>query len=91
MGRKPRVEIEGGLYQVITRGNNRTSLVAAKERLILVGRRAGASVKQLSEITGISGASVSRRYDAERRKVRENQEISKLAAQIESRYWRGDN
>jgi hypothetical protein len=26
MGRKPRVEIEGGLYHVITRGNNRQAI-----------------------------------------------------------------
>ena len=37
---------------------------AAKEALIVAGRRVGATVRELAEITGINSSNVSRRYDA---------------------------
>jgi hypothetical protein len=66
-------------------------LVSAKEALILIGREAGANLRMLSEMTGISGSAISRRYDAAKSKMRENGEMSKLVEKIEHEYWRGSN
>jgi len=65
-----------------------SAVVDAKEMLILIGRQAGASVKTLSEITGISSSAVSRRHDAAKSKLRTDRELSKLAEKIESHYWK---
>jgi len=65
--------------------------VMAKELFVLTGRRAGASLKLLSEITGISSSAVSRRHDAAKFKVRNNKELSKLAASINEQYHRVEN
>jgi len=56
--------------------------VRAKEVLVLTGCELGANLKTLSEITGMSSSAVSRRNDAAKFKVRENGEMSKLAASI---------
>lgn len=68
-----------------------SALISAKEALILVGRKAGASVKMLSELTGISSSAVCRRYDAAKSKMRRNRELSKVAEKIETHYWKGCN
>jgi putative transposase len=60
--------------------------VLAKEILILTGRQLGASLILLAEVTGLSSGSVSRRHDAARLKVREDQEVIKLAASIRKEY-----
>lgn len=65
--------------------------VMAKELFILTGRRAGASLKVLSEITGISSSAISRRHDAGKFKVRNNKELRQLAASINQRYRRVEN
>ena len=65
-----------------------SAVVDAKEMVILIGRQAGASVKTLSEITGISSSAVSRRHDAAKSKLREDRELRKLAEKIESHYWK---
>jgi hypothetical protein len=41
----------------------------AKEVLTLMVREAGASVREISELTGLDSSSVSRRYDAARGKL----------------------
>ena len=64
--------------------------VTAKEMFVLTGCQAGASLKMLSEITGLSSSAVSRRHDAARLKVRENREIAKLAAIIREHYRQRD-
>lgn len=76
--RVPREEFYG-------RGKNARS-VLAKEMLILTGYQLGASLKLLSEITGLSSGSVSRRHDAARIKIRENGEMMKLVARTKKEY-----
>ena len=61
-------------------------LINANEALILVGRQAGASVKALADLTGISSSAVSRRYDAARRNLREDEQMTKLAAKVARHY-----
>jgi len=60
--------------------------VLAKEILLLTGRQLGASTSVLSQVTGLSSGSVSRRPDAARMKVRENQEFNRLAARLRREY-----
>jgi len=60
--------------------------VLAKEMLILTGYRLGASLKLLSEVSGLSSGSVSRRHDAARIKIRENEEMMRLLARITKLY-----
>jgi putative transposase len=60
--------------------------VIAKEMFILTGLQAGANLKILSEITGLSSSAVSRRNDAAKFKVREKKETRKLAANIQKEY-----
>lgn len=64
-----------------------SEVIKAKEVLILVGRKAGASVKTLADLTGISSSAVSRRHDAALNKQREHREMIKLTERIESHYW----
>ena len=66
----------------------RAPAVAAKELFLLIGSYAGASPKLLSEVTGMSRSAVSRRLDAARLKVREKQEMTKLAGKIKKAYER---
>jgi REP element-mobilizing transposase RayT len=54
----------------------------AKELLALAGCQMGASLKQLSEIAGMSSAAMSRRKDAGRARMRENKEVARLVARI---------
>lgn len=64
----------------------RAGAVLAKEVLVLTGRELGASNRVLSEVTGLSSGSVSRRYDAARLKMRGSQELNKLTARIIREY-----
>ena len=64
--------------------------IMAKEMLILIGLRMGASMKVLSEIIGISPSALSRRHDAARLKVRDNANTSKLASEIIQQYRSGE-
>jgi len=56
--------------------------VAAKEMVVLIGREMGASLRMLSELMEISSSSVSRRHDAAKIKLQENDELTRLAAKI---------
>jgi hypothetical protein len=56
---------------------------------VLTGCEVGGSLERLSEIAGMSSSAVSRRYDAARFKVRENGEMTKLAAGVRREYRRG--
>lgn len=64
--------------------------VTAKELFVLTGLQAGANMKVLSEITGLSSSAVSRRNEAAKFKVREKKEMRKLAASIQKAYRQGD-
>src|SRR5437870_3244227 len=65
--------------------------VMAKEALILVGSKAGASLKVLSEITGMSSSTVSRRHMAASSKMRQRGEMNKLTDTIEKYYREAGN
>jgi len=54
----------------------------AKELFALAGCQMGASLRQLSEIAGMSSAAMSRRKDVGRAKMRENKEVGSLVARI---------
>jgi len=62
--------------------------VRAKEALILIGRQAGATMKQLSELTGLSSSAVSCRHDAAQSRVREQGAMRELMERIEKQYRR---
>ena len=62
----------------------------AKEMLILIGLQMGASMKELSEIVGISPSALSRRHDAARLKVRDRINTNKLASEIIRQYSSGE-
>ena len=68
--------------------SKRAAAVIAKEMLVLAGRQAGASLKMLSDIVGISSSTISRRHDAAKFKVNNNKELKKLAANIKEQYHR---
>lgn len=61
--------------------------VIAKEMLALIGCQEGASLKLLSEVTGMNSSTVSRRCDAARLKVGEQRDLRKLAERIRKRYF----
>ncbi len=67
------------------------AVVTAKEALILIGRKAGASAKMLSDLAGLSASAVSRRHDAANSQMRDNHETRKLMQKVESQYWKGSN
>jgi hypothetical protein len=59
------VELVCGVPRETFYGSTRSArATATKEALIVAGRRLGATVAQLAEITGIDSSNVSRRYDA---------------------------
>jgi REP element-mobilizing transposase RayT len=60
--------------------------INSKEMLLLIGCELGATLKALSEITGLGSSTVSRRHNAAREKLREDEETSKLAERIRSEY-----
>jgi len=62
-----------------------SAAVTAKEMLVLIGREMGASLRMLSELMEISSSSVSRRHDAAKIKLQQNDELSRLAARIRNR------
>jgi hypothetical protein len=49
---------------------------------VLIGWQAGASLRTLSEVVGISSSAMSRRHDSVRLKVHHDREVGKLAARI---------
>ena len=65
-------------------------IVRAKEALIVVGREAGASMKELAELTGLNSSTVSRRYDVGKRRILENEGVNTLVSKIKEFYYRPD-
>ena len=57
-------------------------VMAAKDILVLTGRRLGASTTTLSRLTGLDIANVSRRHDAAVRKVKEDPRFSDATSQV---------
>ena len=96
MARKARAEVAGGLYHVITRGNNRRQiftspadyqkflylLAVQKVRLPFFLYAYCLMTKELSEIAGMSSTAMSRRKDAGRARLREDKEVASLIARI---------
>ena len=61
--------------------------ILAKELIILTGRRIGASIRMLSELTGLDPSTVSRRHDSAVRRMREeDQELQRLSAKALKQY-----
>ena len=56
------------------------SVAIAKELFALAGCQMGASLKQLSELAGMSSAAMSRRRDAGRARMRDHEEMARLVA-----------
>jgi hypothetical protein len=56
-------------------------VVRAKEALIIAGRHLGATINDLTRITGLSSASISRRYDAAR-SMKPDHELHEIAHQV---------
>jgi len=65
--------------------------VLAKEMLVLTAHELGAKMTFLSQIMGLSSGSVSKRHDAARLKVCQNQELEKLAQRILKEYKRRES
>jgi putative transposase len=63
-----------------------SAAVRAREGFLLVGCELGASLKTLSEVTGLNSSTVSRRHDAAKHKMLQNDETSKLVASIKKEY-----
>jgi hypothetical protein len=61
-------------------------MVLAKEMLIVTGHQLGANLKLLSELSGLSSGSVSRRHDAAKAKIANEAEVAKLVARITREY-----
>lgn len=57
-------------------------LVAARETLIVAGRRSGMNTLALSELTGLSVATISRRHDAAIHAMRTDGDIEKAIARV---------
>lgn len=60
--------------------------VFAKELLIVTGRKAGARVKALSEMTGLDPSTVSRRCDAGLVRMRDDVDFQKLSSNVLEQY-----
>jgi hypothetical protein len=58
----------------------------AKEVLVLVGKDAGASITQLSGITGLDTSRVSRRFDAARMSLTTDSKLAYAKQLVEKKY-----
>ncbi len=63
--------------------------VMAKEVLILTGRQTGASFPQLANLTGLDASTVSRRYEAAKRKARTDAKLAYAKDLVTKKY--GEN
>ena len=57
-------------------------LVAARELLVLAGRRAGLSVKTLADLTGLSVATISRRHDAAMTRIKQDRILDQATTKV---------
>ncbi len=60
--------------------------VMAKEVLILTGRQTGASFPQLANLTGLDPSTVSRRYEAAKRKARSDTKLDSAKGLTTNKY-----
>jgi len=80
MARKLRVEVEGGLYHAITRGNDRQDIFHSADNylkfltLLIKQRRAG--VAELSLMPVLDTSNIGRRYDAARQKLKTDRKLA---------------
>jgi hypothetical protein len=65
--------------------------VFAKELLILTGRRAGATIRTLSEMTGIDPSTASRRHDKAKLRMNENDELKAMSDKVLRQYRKAKN
>ena len=90
MARKLRVEVEGGLYHAITRGNDRQDIFHSADNylkfltLLIKQRRAG--VAELSLIAGLDTSNISRRYDGARQKLKTDRKLAYAKDLVEKKY-----
>jgi hypothetical protein len=61
-------------------------MVAAKELMIISGRRLGGTVTTLSQLTGLSVAAISRRHDAGIRKMQDDKILRAATDQVIDTY-----
>ena len=62
--------------------------VFAKELLIVTGRQVGATVTTLSELTGLDPSTVSRRHDAARLRMHNNEDLQALTRKVLEQWLR---
>jgi hypothetical protein len=62
------------------------NVLSAKEALILSGHKLGANLSVLSQVTGLSSATVSKRFDVGKRKLNHDSEFRSLVERIDERY-----
>lgn len=63
-----------------------SGLVDAKEVLILSGIRLGASLVEMSDLIGINPSTVSRRYDAAKRRMTSDDHMSEAVSNVIKEY-----
>ena len=85
MARKPRVEVEGCLYHIMTAEeicsrSKQRSIVMAKEAMIIVGQEQGASNAALAEPMGLHNSAVSRRFESGKMRLKESRGMQKCEA-----------
>lgn len=61
-------------------------MVAAREALVLTGRRMGASATDLARLTGLDVACISRRHDAAVRRSKDDQSFSEITTKVIEEY-----
>ena len=81
MARRPRVEIEGGLYH----GKNKR-IITAKEVFILFGKESGATITEMSGIVGLDQSNAGRRFDAARQKCKTDPEFESTSKKVQEKY-----
>jgi len=68
--------------------SKRSEIVNAKEALIVSGRRLGATLAEMSDLIGINASTVSRRHDTARRRIADDDRLSRLVAKLIKQYER---
>lgn len=61
-------------------------MVAAREALVLTGRRMGVSATDLVRLTGLDVSCISRRHDAAVRRSKDDQSFSEITTKVIEEY-----
>jgi putative transposase len=75
--------------EICSRSKKR-KVVLAKETLIIVGRRIGASNAELARLIGVDSSSVNRRFEAGVAKKKDCAEMQKLIEEVRKQYYKAD-